>query len=109
MEEINMRIAIPTIGSILDEFFASCEVFTIFSINDSLKIINTEILYTPEGCDCKNNIPKTMQQKGVTIMLAYKLPEHTDGICAKHGITVYLGYSGNVNDIVDSFLKQKGF
>jgi len=102
-----MKIAVPTIGSILDEYFSSCEVFTIFTIDDSNKIIDSELLCTPEGCDCKNNIPLIIQQKGVTAMLAYKLPEHADGVCSQYGIKVYLDYSGNVRDVVQSFLNKK--
>ena len=104
MEGIIMKIAVPTIGSILDEYFDPCEVFTIFTVDDSCNIVESEILYTPEGCDCSNNIPLTMQQKGVTIMLAYKLPEHADGVCEKYGIKPYLGYKGNIREVVESFL-----
>ena len=99
-----MKIAIPTIGSILNEYLNECEVFTIFSIDNSNRIINSELLYTPEGCDCKNNIPLTMQQKGVTVMLAYKLPENTEGVCEKFGIKVHRGYKGNVNEVINQFL-----
>jgi predicted Fe-Mo cluster-binding NifX family protein len=101
-----MKIAIPTIGSILDEYMNACEVFTIFTIDDSNNIVESELLYTPEGCDCKNNIPLTMQQKGVTTMLAYKLPEHAEDICSQHNIKVYLGYSGNIHEVVTAFLDQ---
>ena len=99
-----IKIAVPTIGSILDEYFDPCEVFTIFTVDDSCNIVESEILYTPEGCDCSNNIPLTMQQKGVTIMLAYKLPAHADGVCEKYGIKPYLGYKGNIREVVESFL-----
>lgn len=101
-----MKIAVPTIGSILDEYMSSCEVFSIYTIDDSYKIVDFELLYTPEGCDCKNNIPLTMQQKGVTKVVGYKMPEHTEGVCAQHGITFYKGYSGNVTDVIDLFLGQ---
>lgn len=36
-----MKIAVPTIGGILDEYFESCEVFTIFTIDDSYNIIES--------------------------------------------------------------------
>lgn len=48
-----------------------------------------------------------MQQKGVTVMLAYKLPEHADGICEKYGIEVHLGYNGNVHEVVEKYLITK--
>ncbi len=103
-----MKIAIPTTGSILDEYFEPCEVFTIFTVDEFNKIRESEILYTPEGCDCTNNIPLTLQQKGVTIMVAYKLPEHADGVCEKYGIKTYLGFKGNVSEVIDHFLQQLG-
>ncbi len=102
-----MKVAVPTIGGLLDEFFYSCEVFTIFTIDENDTIVDVELLYTPESCDCKNNIPLTMQQKGVTIMLANIVPEHTEGSCSKYGITVYLGYTGYVRDVVQAFLKRQ--
>jgi predicted Fe-Mo cluster-binding NifX family protein len=101
-----MKIAVPTIGGILDEYFNKCEVFTIFTVDDSNNIIDSELLYTPEGCDCKNNIPLIMQQKGVSIILVYKLPEHADNVCSKYGITPFLGYSGNVKEVVKLFINQ---
>lgn len=102
-----MKVAVPTIGGLLDEFFYSCEVFTIFTIDENDNIIDVELLYTPESCDCKNNIPLIMQQKGVTIMLANIVPEHAEGNCSKYGITVYLEYTGNVRDVVQTFLKRQ--
>jgi len=101
-----MKIAIPTIGSMLDEYFNSCEVFTIFTLDDSYSMIDSELLYTNEGCGCKNNVPLILQQNEVTVILAFKLPEHADGICEKYGITPFLGYSGNVNDVVKWFIKE---
>jgi predicted Fe-Mo cluster-binding NifX family protein len=47
-----------------------------------------------------------MQQKGVSIILVYKLPEHADNVCSKYGITPFLGYSGNVKEVVKLFINQ---
>lgn len=102
-----MKIAIPTIGGILDEYFESCEVFTLFEVDDSFNIIDSELFCTPEGCDCKNNKPLIMQEKKVTFMLAYKMPSHADGVCEKHGIEVHLGYTGNVREVAENFLLKK--
>ena len=102
-----MKIAIPTIGSILDEYFESCEVFTIFSVDESFNIIDLEIFYTPEGCDCKNNKPLIMQEKGVTFMLAYKIPAHADGVCEKHGIEVHSGIYRKCSRCSRNFFKNR--
>ena len=104
-----MKMAIPTTGSILDEYLNLCEVFTIFSVDESNKIVGSEILSTPQGCDCKSNIPLVMQQKGVTIMLAGKLPEYADDVCKRYGIKVYLGYSGNVRLVAEKFLLENKY
>lgn len=101
-----MKIAVPTIGGILDEYFYKCEVFTIYTINENNNIVDSEILCTPEGCDCKNNISLIMQQKGITVMLAYRMPEHDDGTCEKYGIEVHLGYKGNVREVAETFLQK---
>lgn len=100
-----MKIAIPTIGGILDEYFESCEVFTLFSVDDGFNIVESEIFYTPEGCDCKNNKPLIMQEKGVKHVLAFEMPSHADGVCEKHGIEVHLGYKGDVYQVIEEFLK----
>ncbi len=102
-----MKIAVPTIGSLLDDFFYSCEVFTIFTIDDTDKIIDSELLFTPEGCDCKNNIPLIMQQKGVNILLANKMPDHSAGVCTKYGMNIYLNYSGEIHEVVLEFLQKR--
>jgi len=100
-----MKIAIPTIGGILDEYLNECEVLTIFTIDNTNQIVEKELLYTPEGCDCKNNIPLTTQPKGAKVMIAYKLPEHAEGVCEKLGFKVHLGHKGDFNDVIDKFLK----
>ena len=99
-----MKVAIPTIGSILDEYMNSCEVFTIYTIDDSFKIVENELLYIPENCDCKNNIPLTLQQKGVIAVVGYKMPENSESVCAQHGITFFEGYSGIISDVISTFL-----
>ncbi len=102
-----MKIAIPTIGGILDEYFEHCEVFTIFTLDESYNITDSEILYTPEDCGCKSNIPLIMQSKGVSVVLANRIPQHADGVCTHYGITPHLGYSGTVKEVIESFIIQK--
>jgi predicted Fe-Mo cluster-binding NifX family protein len=101
-----MKIAVPTIGSILDEYMSSCEVFTIYTIDESYNITSAEILYTPEGCDCKNNVPLTLHEKGVVAVLGYKMPEGAAGVCEKYGIKFHEGYLGNIEDVISTFLNQ---
>jgi len=48
-----------------------------------------------------------LQEKGVTIVLAGKLPEHADGVCEKFGIKPFLGYSGVVVEVVKTYLESE--
>jgi predicted Fe-Mo cluster-binding NifX family protein len=99
-----MKIAIPTIGSLLDELLVHCEVFTLFSVDENNNIYHSEIFCTPQGCDCKCNIPYLLQQKGVTVMLAGKIGDNECELLKQHNIKVVKGYSGNINIVIYSFL-----
>jgi predicted Fe-Mo cluster-binding NifX family protein len=99
-----MKVAIPTIGGILDEFLTSCEVFTILAIDDDNKVNDTEIMCTPQGCDCKCNIAYLLQQKGVTVMLVGNIGKTEIDALKKHDIMVHKGFSGHVSKISEEFL-----
>jgi predicted Fe-Mo cluster-binding NifX family protein len=102
-----MKIALPTIGGLLDEHLTLCEVFTILTINESDIIVDSEILYTPQGCDCKNNVPLILQQKGVTMVVAGTMPDYAEEVCGKFGIKVYQGYSGEIKSVALAFINNK--
>lgn len=101
-----MKIAIPTIGALLDEYLTSCEVFTIFITDKDKRIVSSEILCTPQGCDCKCDIAYMLQQKGIEAMLVGEIGQKEIGILKQHGIKVYKGFSGAVKDIVETFLQR---
>ena len=42
-------------------------------------------------------------------MLANIVPEHAEGNCSKYGITVYLDYTGKVNDVVKAKITDIDF
>ncbi len=102
-----MTIAIPTIGGLLDEYLTSCEVFTIFNSDQDKNIVNSEILCTPQGCDCKCDIAYILQQKGVEVMLVGTIGDKEIGLLKQHGIKVYKGFSGGVKIAVTSFLSER--
>lgn len=101
------KIAVPTIGNLLDEYLEHCEVFTLYTLDESFTTVEKELLYTPEGCDCKNNIPLIMQNKGVTVMLVFKVPDHAEQVCSKYGIKLIYGYSGEIQAVVDAFANKQ--
>ncbi len=102
-----MKIAVPTRGTNVDDHFGHCEAYTVFTTNENKKIINSEILPSPQGCGCKSDIASVLQQKGVSVMLAGNMGGGALNILTGHGIDVYRGCSGDVRQITEAFLQGK--
>ncbi len=99
-----MKIAIPTRGNSVDSHFGHCEAYTVFSTDEKKKIIDTEILPSPQGCGCKSNIAAVLQQKGVSIMLAGNMGNGALNVLTSHGIEVYRGCTGDIHKVAEEFL-----
>jgi predicted Fe-Mo cluster-binding NifX family protein len=102
-----MKVAVPTRGSVVDDHFGHCEMYTVFTINESNKIEKTELLPSPQGCGCKSNIAAIFKQIGVTVMLAGNMGGGALNVLNNHGIAVYRGCSGDVNQLVEAYLLDK--
>jgi len=102
-----MKIAIPTKGNMVNDHFGHCEMYTVISADDNLKITNTEILPSPQGCGCKSNIAATFRQMGVSIMLAGGIGEGAINVLNRYGINVVRGCSGDVSKLVKFYLEGK--
>ncbi len=100
-----MKIAIPTRNNHVDSHFGHCEHYTIFTVSDNKKIEATELYNAPEGCGCKSNLGGILKQKGVTILLAGNMGQGAVNNITMAGIQVYRGCSGNVIQVVETFLK----
>ena len=98
------KIAVPTRNNAVDEHFGHCEAYTIFTISENNEIKNTEILPSPQGCGCKSNIASVFQNMGVSIMLAGNMGNGAFNVLSNHGITVFRGCSGNVEQLVKRFI-----
>jgi len=99
-----MKIAVPTKGNNVDGHFGHCEFYTIFSVEDK-KVLDKEILESPQGCGCKSNIAATLQQKGVRVMLSGNMGAGALSKLNAFGINVVRGCSGDVNQLVENYLK----
>jgi predicted Fe-Mo cluster-binding NifX family protein len=102
-----MKVVIPTSGNIVDNHFGHCEAYTVFTIDENKKIINSEMTPSPQGCGCKSNIAGELQQKGVSVMLAGNMGGGALNVLTNHGIDVYRGCSGDINQLMDDFLLGK--
>ena len=99
-----MKIAIPTRGNVVDDHFGHCEAYTIFTTDENNEIEKTETLPSPQGCGCKSNIAAVLQNMGVTVMLAGNMGTGAFNVLSYHGIKVYRGCSGDIEQIVQSFI-----
>jgi predicted Fe-Mo cluster-binding NifX family protein len=102
-----MKIAIPTKNKAVDDHFGHCEAYTIVSLDEKQIITATEILPAPQGCGCKSNIASVLQEKGVGLMLAGNMGTDALNVLSKHGIKVYRGCSGDITQLLETFLKGK--
>lgn len=102
-----MKVAVPTRGNFVDDHFGHCEAYTIFTVDIDNKIIESEMLPSPQGCGCKSNIASVLEQKGVTVMLAGNMGEGAFNVLTSHGIDVYRGNTGDVRQLAESFIQGK--
>ena len=102
-----MKVAIPTRGSVVDDHFGHCEAYTVFTVDANNKIEKSETLPSPQGCGCKSNIAGVLREKGVTIMLAGNMGAGALNVLNRHGINVFRGCAGDVNQLVETYLAGK--
>jgi len=98
-----MKIAIPTRDGRVDDHFGHCAEYTIFTV-DNKQIISKETLPSPQGCGCKSNIAGTLQQMGVTMMLAGNIGNGAIEKLNAHNIRIIRGCSGAVEDTIAAFI-----
>ncbi|MDZ7614738.1 MAG: NifB/NifX family molybdenum-iron cluster-binding protein [Flavobacteriaceae bacterium] len=99
-----MKIAVPTRNNDVDDHFGHCENYTIFYVNAQNQIEKSETLPSPQGCGCKSNIADILKEQGVTVLLAGNMGNGALNVLTNHGIDVYRGCSGNVEEIAGEFL-----
>ena len=102
-----MKIAVPTRGNVIEDHFDHCEAYTVFNIDETKKIISSEMLPSPQGCGCKSNIASVLKEKSVSVMLAGNMGNGALNVLQSHGIDVYRGCSGEVRQLTETFLQGK--
>jgi len=100
-----MKIALPTMGNLIDDHFGHCENYTIFTIDENDQIAGKEIIPSVTGCGCKSGIAAVLREKGVEIMLAGNMGDGALNVLNGHGIAVFRGCRGDVTDVTMTFLK----
>lgn len=101
------KLAIPTREGRVDDHFGHCDHYSVFTIDDNKQVLSTERLDSPQGCGCKSDIASVMQQMGITMMLAGNMGMGAFNKLSAHGISVIRGCKGDINDVLDAYLKGK--
>lgn len=99
-----MKIALPSNGTDVDGHFGHCEFFTILTLDDAKKIVETETVTPPPGCGCKSNIVSTLVEKGVSVMLAGNMGQGAVNLLEASNIQVVRGCAGKIEDVVAQWL-----
>lgn len=102
-----MKIAVPTRDNSVDSHFGHCEYYTIFSVSEDNKVLEKEVIESPQGCGCKSNIAGILQQMGVKMMLAGNMGAGALSKLNAFGIDVIRGCDGNVDTLVEKYLKDE--
>lgn len=104
-ERIMKKIAIPTRNNVIDDHFGHCEYYTIFTVNDDKKIIDTEIYEAPKGCGCKSNVSVVLKEKGVDVLLAGNMGRGAVNVIQQQQIQVFRGCTGDVTKVAETYLR----
>lgn len=99
-----MKIAVPTIGTRVDEHFGHARLFTILTLNEARDITDEETFLPPSGCGCQSSVGVTMQAKGVSLMLVGNIGQGAIQKMSEHGITVIRGCQGEIRDVVRQWI-----
>lgn len=99
-----MKIAVPTRDNMIDDHFGHCDHYTLFTIEQG-EVIERTTLPSPQGCGCKSNIASTLEELGVSVMLAGNMGEGAKNKLDSHNIKVIRGCSGMVESVVEAYIK----
>jgi predicted DNA-binding protein (UPF0251 family)/predicted Fe-Mo cluster-binding NifX family protein len=104
-EEI-MKIAVPTVGEMIDQHFGHCEKYSIFTIKDT-SIQAEEVMASTKTCGCKSGIAGVLAQSGVNILIAGGIGAGAIKVLANNGIKTIRGATGTARSAVESFLRDE--
>lgn len=100
------KIAIPVSDSNqIEDHFGQCKFYGIFTISDNNEIQKIESLESEKGCGCKSDIASLLAQNGASVMLAGGIGSGAINVLNNNNIEVIKGCSGDIEDIVNQFLK----
>lgn len=107
-ERIKMRVAVPTTKrNEVDWHNGYCERYTLFTIDDNMEIVSSEILRMPQSESNKNSFIQVLTEKQVKTLLVGNMSDGALFILQSNGIHVLRGHSGDTRAVVESYLQKK--
>lgn len=97
-----MRIAIASEGSNVSNHFGHCENFNIFDISDNR--IKEKISIKNPGHK-PGFLPRFLNEHDVDVIISGGMGKKAIQIFKKNNIEVITGASGNVDDVIENYLK----
>jgi predicted Fe-Mo cluster-binding NifX family protein len=96
-----MKIGVAREGDMVSAHFGQCQGFVIFTVEDE-KIVAREEIQNPGHAP--GVLPQLMADNNVDVVLAGGMgPKAVDNFCM-HGIEVYIGVSGEIDQAVRDFI-----
>jgi len=99
------KVALPSKGEMIDNHFGHCEKFTIVSLNQDNDAVEFVDYKGPETCGCKSDLASDLAKEGVSVLLAGGIGQGAINKLKAAGIDVFTGYSGEVKNVLDQWLK----
>lgn len=101
--EQNLKIAVPTRDSVVDDHFGHCSYYTIYGVENG-KVVSKESYPSPQGCGCKSGVAPILAGMGVKVMLAGNMGQGAKNVLESNNIEVFRGCSGDTDALVESYL-----
>ncbi|MCG2711923.1 MAG: NifB/NifX family molybdenum-iron cluster-binding protein [Candidatus Omnitrophica bacterium] len=96
-----MKVAISTEGDIVSAHFGRCPGFTIAEIENQ-QILSRTIIENPGHHP--GFLPKFLQEKGVTVIVAGGMGMRAQELFAQAGIQTIMGISGKVDSVIEKVI-----
>lgn len=97
-----MKIAVPYQNGMVFSHFGQTKTFAIFEVDENKKVVSKQLLETKEKGH--GALPVLLKEQGVDVLLAGGMGQGAKDGIAKQGILGMAGASGNVDDVVKSYL-----
>lgn len=101
-----MKIAIPTVESLLCMHFGHCDKFALVEVDETEKKVQKVEYLTPPVHE-PGVLPKWLNQQGANVIIAGGMGQRAQGLFNQNGITVVVGApGGSPEELATAYLNQ---